>query len=90
MPCYDYSPSEERDAAYDKIDKLTRMLCSLLKAGERHGGPTPPVEVRLWWEDHKKKDAKRLAEEKREKEEKQVRAAALKKLTPAERKALRL
>lgn len=47
-------------------------------------------EFHTWWREHKAKDEQRRAEEKAERERKRLKKSALAKLTPAEKKALRL
>lgn len=84
----------------NKLDKLTRLLCEAMHALDHNAHFTlmdpateqhperevPPVvlsdELRGWWLNHQAEDRKRNTEE--------VRANALKKLTPEERKALGL
>ena len=87
-------------AQKDKTDDLARMLCDLsqhLEDAERSDLFAMVPGLKAWWIHHKKLDAaekKRKAEATAKKAEKQrlkeVAAAALLKLTPEERKALKL
>lgn len=68
MPCY-YTDSREGDAALATkefakdsnrtITGLTRLLCATCTELEDTGLNFPTTELREWWEDHKKLDAKR-------------------------------
>jgi len=82
MPCSDGGPrcsTESRDAiereykvkldaALDKADKLTDMLCEMCTEIERVNLQNSLIranrEVARWWEDHKEADALRLEQEK--------------------------
>jgi len=46
--------------------------------------------MRDWWRDHKEADARRQEEDAEEKRQDRIKARALKKLNPADRKALGL
>ena len=87
-------------AQKDRTDDVTRMLCALsqhLEDAERSDLFATVPGLKAWWIHHQKLDA---AEKKRELEAaakkaekarlKEVAAAALLKLTPEERKALKL
>lgn len=58
MPCSDggYGRGDESKA---KLDHVTRLLCESMKAGVFTG------EALLWFEQHQREDAARLAREKR-------------------------
>ena len=76
------------------IDKITRMLCGLINIVEKRGFAgfvkEADSELSSWWKDHQKKDAKRIAEEKRVAAYKLKRKVALSKLTKEERHLLDL
>jgi hypothetical protein len=62
MPCY-YTGSAEGDArlhaeeAQTELTKVTRLLCSAMKAAERQRFLSAmPNDVRQWWREHKKID----------------------------------
>jgi hypothetical protein len=84
----------------DKTNELTEMLCILsryLEAAERSDLFDSTPGLKAWWTHHKKLDAaeaKRKAEASAKKAEKrrlkEVATAALLKLTPEERRALKL
>jgi hypothetical protein len=78
MPCYDHrahyddhSPSRNRmmkDTAeklattHDRLDEVTRYLCSICSRAERDGhayliADLPPLLT--WWQEHKAADARR-------------------------------
>ncbi|SRR6266404_1370914 len=97
MPCTYYTAEEKRRFDQEEINKLTRMLCTAEKLLHRTGKhPTAEEEQEVcdWWVQHRKMDAQREASEKLYKleqaEEKAARAKAKAKLTPAERKLLRI
>jgi hypothetical protein len=68
-------------------DEMTRTLCSWC---QRNDVTKKSLELQIWWRDHQKWDREREAAEKQEQERKRLRKSALSKLTPAERKALKL
>lgn len=73
MPCRDGGPSPEEvnrsvkaeqrrnKAINNKIDTLTRMLCTLCKLSNEKG-MSLPTEISKWYEEHKEVDKKRLAD----------------------------
>ena len=69
------------------IDSMAQTLCGWCQA---HDVKAQSLELQIWWRDHQLWDAKRKADEAAEAERKRLKAQALKKLTPAEIKALRL
>ena len=83
MPCRDGSgdcgrrPEDQRE-----IDKLTDLLCSVLKIMERDNGKwsflDPGCDVGIWWNNHKSKDIERIAREEKEKKESAIREIARK------------
>lgn len=102
MPCHDPSAGEMR--AMERVENLQKfgleasdedvaraVACQALQklddAGLMKG---LPGYVRLWWRDHKRKDAIRARERKQEARRAAVRKSALSKLNRAEREALNL
>lgn len=96
MPCRYYTEAEEKSMAVETItdlqrelDFVTRLLCAVCSdmAKSKLSG-----ELASWYASHKKMDAQRLADEKREaakfNREQKARQRALAKLTPAEKKML--
>jgi hypothetical protein len=78
-------PSSKR---YDRsLDALTRELCEWCKT---HDVTKFSLEMQLWWRDHQEADRRHAEEDRKAGEEAKLKKAALAKLTPAERKALRL
>lgn len=93
MPCIcdDYGETESDQKLL--LDKLTRMLCSVLAKNdvlEEDSKIQLTKETSVWWQEHKKADAKRKQLEKQEKRKKDLAVKALKKLTVEEQKALGL
>lgn len=62
MPCRYYSEGEEQNIAAKNLNKLTDILCKTCDELEKAGQPIPEA-AKIWWDDHKKIDAKRLADE---------------------------
>lgn len=105
MPCYDGGPSpyadEEARQARDALSQRDAMLCAILHAVEARGpnaidqlleevnwkeAGMLPSDVLRWWSKHKRADKERR---KREAEEK-ARRTLIDRLTPEERRLLRL
>lgn len=89
--CDDYGVSKRDQKLL--LDKLTRMLCSVLAKNdvlEEDSKIQLTKETSVWWHEHKKADAKRKKLEQEEKRKKDLAVKALKKLTIEERKALGL
>lgn len=80
------------DNSEETIDGLTRMLCSLCKLCESSGNHILIMnsgrELREWWEDHKRKDARR--ERKKQEKARKIleRKQVIDSLTPEQRKIL--
>lgn len=90
MPCRDGGPPIEVEYK-ERLDKVTRLLCELCGTLEASGANTKKLftrELSAWWEVHKKADRARELQERAERTRKATRRKALKKLTPAERRAL--
>lgn len=79
------------------LDANTAFLCNTIRglsSDEQdrilyNGRNAEARKLADWWENHQEVDRKRLADEAREKKNKKLRASAVAKLTPAERKALK-
>ena len=95
MPCHsdwgDWSDwkCEDYDRAKKEVDRLTQMLCACGEQMEKFDVAIPPNTL-AWWNKHKEFDRKRREEEAAKKAQEDLRTAALKKLTAAEKKALGL
>lgn len=101
MPCSDggyYDRIYDEDRRRD-LGEREAMLCAALtvlkannllnKINYKEAGVTKKA-LEEWWAGHQRQDAMRRAEERRRAEQKRTKEEALKKLTPAERKALGL
>lgn len=94
MPCrYDPpggSPEEKIRKQFRKdLDSLTRMLCVASNRLEKENlMHLLPDENKEWYENHKKQDAAREAEERKKKEAENRRKAALAKLSDEDKKIL--
>jgi hypothetical protein len=88
MPCRDYDDDSQRiKDLYEKVGELTRMLCATCQIVEE-SGLVLPKESRKWWTAHKAADEREKQYKRALMEERALKTAAYKKLTPAERKAL--
>ena len=76
-----------KDLSTTKLDIAVRQLCEVLRKTDVTNFS---LELQTWWRDHQRADKDRLLLEKNEKKIAALRKAALKKLTKAEREALRL
>jgi len=95
MPCRSYEDDYWHDPAQKQIaDKLAKLLCGTLT---RLQAAEPALtyeellewpELREWWTEHQRADAAEQARLAKIKAENAAKKAALKKLTPAERKLL--
>ena len=95
MPCRSYEDDYWHDPAQKQLaDKLARLLCGVLKeleATDPHRADMVVNDVpgvKDWWIEHQRADAAEAARLAQIKAEKAAKKAALKKLTPAERKLL--
>lgn len=91
MPCVcdDYGETESDQKLL--LDKLTRMLCSVLTTISQlpeFDSIGFDSEVVKWWKKHQKADAARKKIESEEKKKKRLAAKALNKLTKEEKEAL--
>lgn len=81
-----------------RLDKVTDMLCGLLRKIERRGKTHIYVEegseLDYWWQEHKKQDERRMERERQEKRKlaklNRRRKAALAKLTKEDMEVLNL
>lgn len=105
MPCNDgYGPGHTVEYVEREHDgKMAARLCAVLSVLEhnksldhilnqvnwREAGVSK-AGLERWWNDHKLMDQQRKARERNERERQRTKEAALKKLSPAERKALGL
>lgn len=93
MPCttgmessgYDYEARRENE-------RLTRVSCDIMRVLEANGFDLAAFghETRNWWEQHKAADARREKAAQEQAQREAIRARALSKLGPDERKALGL
>lgn len=92
MPCDSgYGSSSDYDSHFLRDGKTAELLCSVLQLEESAGRLSHySVQVRAWWADHKARDKKRVKEELAATKEAGDKKAALKKLTPYERKLLNI
>jgi hypothetical protein len=77
-------PSKRERELKTELDKVTRLLCGVLRAVENEVGGSGCLvdeETQAWWEEHQKVDAARMEA---------LKAQALKKLEPDEIEALGL
>lgn len=94
MPCmsYDDDPGASLREQKKKTDKLARIACKALTELEKQGRADflliDDTEVREWWEAHKIADAKAQAKKLEQEERERVKAEALAKLSPLEKKVL--
>lgn len=95
MPCRcDYPESEgENPRLREEADKATRAACDMRTIIRKYAPATEielTPETRKWIAQHDKEDAKRIAEENKQKIRENTRLRALEKLTLEERRVLGL
>lgn len=102
MPCLTYDPitSERHVQEITKErNNFEAALCAVLTVCEKENinvidmidyaeAGITKKQVESWWEEHKEKDAIRRKTEREAKRKEELKQQALKKLSPAERKAL--
>ena len=90
MPCYDErsSPGYIYKENREKIDKLTRMLCTVLSSLPSTQVKSLNKEINDWWAKHQEWDRRRLATEAEARRKEELKRRAKAKLTEQERKAL--
>ena len=71
----------------EHVDKKTAELCSKLQEIDI---TKYSLEMQMWWRDHKKADAARLKSEIKSHKDKDAKEKAIAKLTPYERKLLKI
>lgn len=86
MPCYDPRDSQDLAEAEQRVQKLTRMLCSTLE----HSSGFMTKETKEWWDEHQRVDAERLRVEEFNRRQAGLRAQARQKLSEEEWEALGL
>lgn len=86
MPCEDGGGWAPGESPSERLDQVTRMLCSILASGRL----VWTTELEKWWKEHQKKDAARQAGEAVKQRRIQLREQAIAKLTPEEQSALNL
>lgn len=66
MPCYDYREDEENAKNAElvkklkpRLDRVTAMLCKVMRYIDSGAYPPLDDEIFKWWEEHKKADEKR-------------------------------
>lgn len=92
MPCYSGPPTYEEE--YENWEERLRhdspvaeAFCELCRHLERKGIPLTPLS-NIWWRAHKKRDAAKSREEKKERMEDQAKERARSKLSAKERRLL--
>ena len=105
MPCQDHGPYEtvykDSPEIKERLDRATRLLCSLCKVMSHDEMTHQTNELQVWWakhqvEDHKreiaeiKTEVKRRAAAAKKREKTKQRKAGLAKLSTKERDALGL
>ena len=90
MPCYDERSSPEYiyKESTAKIDKLTRMLCTVLGSLPSTQVKSLNKEINDWWVKHQEWDRRRLTAEAETRRKEELKRRAKAKLTEQERKAL--
>ena len=95
MPCRDYRDDVRHDDEQlrRRLTVFAQQMCRAMETLETnnllHSARITP-NMRDWWRDHKEADARRQEEDAEEKRQDRIKARALKKLNPADRKALGL
>ena len=83
-----HNEAYSKGASRSMADALAAELCE--KLTERGGADGLSLEMQTWWRDHQRADAAREAREREAQREFELKARALEKLTPEERKVLGL
>lgn len=78
MPCRSDYEGEDLARTKFELDKVTRLLCELVRTVVNHGAFLSP-ELTQWWRQHVEIDAKRKAHAEREIKELEARIAMLRK-----------
>ncbi len=91
MPCSDPgADAYENKQLRERLNKVTRYLCTVCNYLEKRYGCVPSHDVQAWWDQHKKDDQKRLAKEAESLRIEQLKQRAKSKLTKEEREALNI
>lgn len=94
MPCRDDGPPPGYNPTVAENNRLTRLLCYTVNC-QRDGihlnnQAADNIDFHNWIVQHDKDDVRRIEREAKERKEKVLKRRALAKLTPEERKALKL
>lgn len=94
MPCRDDGPPPGYNPTVEKNNALTRFLCYTVNA-QRNGFSLEEQMKKdpsfaSWIQQHDQEDAERIKKNTQERQERNLKRRALAKLTPEERKALKL
>lgn len=81
---------KERNEYYGCVKTLDRDTATLCEWCASHDVSEMSLELQLWWRDHQHADRARERRERSEAKQEKLRQAAVKKLTPAERRVLGL
>jgi hypothetical protein len=93
MPCHVEPTAEEERQSWERHFRhnspTAEAFCELLRLIEaKYPSLKIPQKAPAWWKEHKARDADKDKRDASDEKAARTRAAALKKLTPAERKAL--
>lgn len=91
MPCR--TDDDDEGSAlrtYEELNRVTALLCDACNRLEIAEFMPPSGALTDWWREHKKADAVRKEQERKDREKQARRRAALAKLSPADRKLLGL
>lgn len=88
MPCRYGGPIDDHEATIARLNDVTSMLCRVLGRLRADQIDGLDADVRAWWADHQRRDLERRRLEEKQAQEREDRAAALRKLTPRERRLL--
>jgi len=87
VPCQTFDPRDDYKA---EADKVTRLLCMVLKGVSPHDIRSFPVDLQNWWTKHQEEDRRRLRYEAQKRVTQRAKRKALNKLTPEEKRLLGL
>lgn len=96
MPCYTPPPTYEEELAswterLSHDSPTAEILCEVMQLADDRGETARmPIKAVLWWAEHKRRDTERLQKERDALKTEEDKKAALEKLSPYERKLLRL
>ncbi len=87
MPCQTCDPIDDHKA---ELDKVTRLLCVVLKRMSPFNIRQLPTDVQSWWIKHQDEDRRRLQADARHRATQRAKRKALNKLTSVEKRLLGL